>query len=157
MRRVLFEQLLADYQLTTMTEAHLAAVADIEANAQITPWSHKLFADCLQSDYLCQVATYRDQCVAFQILSSVLDEHHLLNIAVAPHYQRRGIARAMLKTAIANAIKSGGKTLFLEVRASNTSAQALYHALQFEHFATRPAYYRTSTGHEDAFLMRCKL
>lgn len=146
-------ELLPGFHLNTLREEDLDAVAAIEAAAQITPWSRRLFADCLGSGYLCQVVHDEQQVVAFQVLSFVLDESHLLNIAVAPAFQRRGIARALLEHTLEAVGKKGTRQMFLEVRASNVRAQALYLSLGFTHYSDRKNYYRTHNGQEDAWLM----
>ncbi len=80
----------AGARLRALTSADLDRVQAIEEASQVTPWSPGNFRDCLRSGYRCQVATVDGVPVAFMILSSVLDECHLLNIAVAPAWQRRG-------------------------------------------------------------------
>lgn len=145
---------LPDFSLTLMLPSDLDAVAAVEAAAQLTPWSRQLFADCLGSDYLCQVVRHQETLVAFQVLSFVLDESHLLNIAVAPAFQRRGIARALLTQGINKARARSSTQMFLEVRANNHQAQALYTSLGFEHLGLRRNYYRLpSGGREDAWVM----
>ena len=74
-------------RLRAMTSLDLPAVMAIETASQPTPWSEGNFRDCLRSGYRCQVATVDGVPVAFMILSSVLDECHLLNIAVAPAWR----------------------------------------------------------------------
>jgi ribosomal-protein-alanine N-acetyltransferase len=142
-----------------MQETDLGAVAAIEAATQITPWSLTLFRDCLESGYLCQVlrhqhASNEKQVVAFQVISSVLDECHLMNIAVAPAFQGKGLGRAMLVEALAQARQRGASVIFLEVRSSNLHAQALYSSLGFKQYDVRHHYYRSPKGREDACLMQ---
>lgn len=146
-------ELLPGFTLDALLPSDLEAVTVIEAAAQITPWSQRLFADCLSSGYWCQVVRHQQRVVAFQVLSFVLDESHLLNIAVAPALQRRGIARALLQHTLIDVRQRGIRQLFLEVRASNARAQALYLSLGFSHYSDRKNYYRTASGHEDAWLM----
>ena len=71
-------------RLRALTSADLEAVLAIEQAGQPTPWSAGNFRDCLHGGYHCRVATVDGTAVAFMILSSVLDESHLLNIAVLP-------------------------------------------------------------------------
>lgn len=138
-----------------MTQADLPAVLAIEQAAQFSPWSETLFADCLEGKhYRCQVLMHGDEIVAFLVVSRILDETHILNIAVAPQWQRRGFASALLTQAI-NAAKQDAMTvIYLEVRQSNDAAQALYQQLGFRAYSTRKGYYRSPEGHEDAVLMQ---
>lgn len=47
-------------------------------------------------------------------------------------------------------------TLWLEVRASNAAAIALYESLGFNEATIRRNYYPTTDGREDAIIMRCQ-
>ncbi len=137
----------------------LELVQAIENAAQLTPWSTSHFRDCLNNaNYLCQVVVDgNDEPVAFLILSRILDETHVLNVVVAPAWQRRGIARLMLLKAMEEARCDAMTVMYLEVRESNTGAQALYKQLGFEVCGVRKNYYRKGDGHEDAVLMQCLL
>jgi ribosomal-protein-alanine N-acetyltransferase len=143
--------------LRAMTSVDLKAVLAIEEICQSTPWSPGNFRDCLHSGYQCQVAAVDGEPVAFMVLSSVLDETHLLNIAVAPAWQRRGLARWMLTEALTDAVSSGITVMYLEVRASNLHAQRLYQQLGFQEAGRRRHYYRAAEGREDAVLMWAEL
>ena len=72
-------------------------------------------------------------------------------IAVVPAARRRGLGRVLMHHLIAWARERGANELFLEVRADNAGAQALYESLGFERIAVRPRYYR---GGIDAIVMR---
>lgn len=148
----------AGARLRALTSADLDRVQAIEEASQVTPWSPGNFRDCLRSGYRCQVATVDGVPVAFMILSSVLDECHLLNIAVAPAWQRRGLARWMLRRALAAAEAEDMSVMFLEVRAGNQGAQRLYRELGFEETGRRKGYYRTrGEAREDAVLMMVEI
>jgi ribosomal-protein-alanine N-acetyltransferase len=91
------------------------------------------------------------------ILSSVLDERHLLNVAVAPARQRRGLALWMLEDELDEARTASMSVMYLEVRAGNDGAQSLYRRLGFVENGRRKGYYRAGTGREDAVLMMLEL
>lgn len=144
-------------RLRKLTSLDLDRVLAIEEACQLTPWTRGNFRDCLRSGYRCRVATVDGVPAAFMILSSVLDETHLLNIAVAPAWQRRGLARWMLERALDDALAEGMSVLYLEVRASNHGARRLYESLGFRECGRRKNYYRTVDGQEDAVLMWVEL
>ncbi len=145
-------------RLRALTSADLAPVLAIETASQPTPWTLGNFRDCLHSGYRCQLATVDGEPVAFMILSSVLDESHLLNIAVTPAWQRRGLARWMLRRALAEADAAGHSLMFLEVRAGNQAARRLYAELGFVETGRRKGYYRTlGEEREDAVLMMVEI
>lgn len=76
-------------------------------------------------------------------------EAELLRIAVDPAARRQGLARSLLRASEADLRSAGIHRLFLEVRASNLAAQALYEAEGWRRGGLRPRYYRDG---EDAVL-----
>lgn len=76
--------------------------------------------------YLNYQLTVDGTMAAFAITQVVLDEATLFNIAVDPDFQRRGLGRELLEYLIDELEKRGILTLWLEVRASNAAAIALY-------------------------------
>ncbi len=103
--------------------------------------------------YLNFKLTADDRMAAFAITQVVLDEATLFNIAVDPDFQRRGLGRMLLEHLIDELEKRGVVTLWLEVRASNAAAIALYESLGFNEATIRRNYYPTAQGHEDAIIM----
>ncbi|CDW58040.1 DNA III psi and Acetyltransf 1 domain containing protein [Trichuris trichiura] len=97
--------------------------------------------------------TQNGKMAAFAITQVVLDEATLFNIAVDPDYQRQGLGRALLEHLIDELEKRGVATLWLEVRASNAAAIALYESLGFNEATIRRNYYPTTDGREDAIIM----
>jgi ribosomal-protein-alanine N-acetyltransferase len=73
-------------------------------------------------------------------------------IAVTPSARRHGLGRVLMTHLISEARDRGAKEIFLEVRADNPSAQALYDSLAFETLAIRPNYYQPDGV--DALVMR---
>lgn len=81
----------------------------------------------------------------------VLDEMHVMNVAVAPGQRRRGLARWLLAFAMRKAARAGARRALLEVRAGNAEALALYESLGFHRVGVRRGYYRDPL--EDALLL----
>jgi len=73
-------------------------------------------------------------------------------IAVAESARRRGLGRTLVLSLINAARDRGAREIFLEVRADNPGAQALYVSLGFEQIAVRPRYYQPDGV--DALIMR---
>ncbi|MDO9395764.1 MAG: ribosomal protein S18-alanine N-acetyltransferase, partial [Herbiconiux sp.] len=63
-------------------------------------------------------------------------------IAVAESQRGRGIGRRLMTRLLAAAAERRATSVFLEVRADNPVAQALYRSLGFEQIAVRPRYYQ---------------
>lgn len=76
-------------------------------------------------------------------------------IAVAPSARRRGLGRTLMERLIAEAVTRHARHVFLEVRADNPNARALYDSLGFEQIAVRKRYYQPDNV--DAEVMRLVL
>jgi len=96
-----------------------------------------------------------DTVIGYIIFSEVVDELHVLNVAVHPEYRRRGIATALLTSLHKMALERGRAFAYLEVRESNKAAQALYLKFGYKPLTKRKAYY--SDNHEDAVIMTAPL
>ncbi len=92
----------------------------------------------IEDDVLCGVLT----------VSEVAGEWEIYRIAVDPQFRRQGIAKRLMSQ-LDKSCSSGDK-IFLEVRADNIPAQALYRSFGYSECGLRKKYY--SDG-EDAVLM----
>ena len=90
------------------------------------------------------------------LLATVLrEEAEILTFGVAPRWQRRGVARALLGAFYARARALGANRVVLEVAADNAAALALYEAEGFRTVGHRHAYYQRGGGPAvDAWLLR---
>ena len=88
---------------------------------------------------------------AYLIFWVVLDEMHILNLAVHPEHRRRGLARQLLAEGLAQARTLGAELAWLEVRTSNLAARSLYESFGFREVGRRPRYYDDTQ--EDALLL----
>ena len=82
-------------------------------------------------------------------------EGDIQTLAVAPGARRSGLGRALVTTLLAEAAVRGAEEVFLEVRADNPNARALYDSLGFEQIAVRAKYYQPDGV--DAQVMRVAL
>lgn len=139
--------------ISLLTPDDLAQAFAIECRSHAFPWSEKTFASNQGERFINLRLDVDGQMAAFAITQVVLDEASLFNIAVDPAFQRRGLGRQLLQHLIDELIKRDVLTLWLEVRASNLPAIALYEQLGFNQVSRRPNYYPTASGHEDAILM----
>ena len=69
-------------------------------------------------------------------------EMEILNLAVGPNWRRKGCATVLLNTALSESRSLGIKTVYLEVRESNSRAIAFYKKHGFAQSGRRPNYYR---------------
>jgi ribosomal-protein-alanine N-acetyltransferase len=143
-----------EIRIVPMTTAHLAPVTEIERAVFRDPWTASAFIEVLSLSDKCWVAFLGEELVAYLVTQWVLDEAHILNVAVAPNAQRRGVARQLLNFLLGLCSARGMRDLFLEVRVSNAAAIALYEGLGFHELAVRTRYYPDG---EDARLMHLHL
>ncbi len=114
----------------------------IDCQVSVHPWSLNVFQRGLQDSHWARVGVDESAgLVAFCICLLVADELSVLNIAVHPDWQRRGIARRLLGEALAAGRAAGAEQAFLEVRQSNAEAQALYVEQEFHVIGVRENYY----------------
>jgi ribosomal-protein-alanine N-acetyltransferase len=97
--------------------------------------------------------THQGEIIGYTLMMMVLDEAHLLNISVARPYQKQGLGRELLAHMLDKARELGALNMFLEVRASNVSAIALYESMRFVEMSVRRGYYPAKKSREDAVLM----
>lgn len=134
----------------------LEAVTVLERATFSDPWSRASFAELLGRGGVRFMAAERDGIVVGYCVGLVVaDEVDLANLAVAPSARRGGVGRALVQDLLAAASEGGARVVFLEVRASNAEAQALYASLGFVATGRRRGYY--SRPAEDALLMRLDL
>ncbi|MCF7821827.1 MAG: ribosomal protein S18-alanine N-acetyltransferase [Mariprofundaceae bacterium] len=137
-------------------EDDLTAVYKLNCEVFPESWSNDGLKAALKKDYELLLCMDRDLLAGYLLSRSVLDEVHIMQIAVAPSHQRRGIA-GQLSRMLLNA--NPGRIFLLEVRVSNVAAQALYAKLGFARSGYRKAYYvaeNKNGAREDAVLMSCQ-
>lgn len=135
------------------TAADLAAVYKLNRLALPEWWSYEGLEKALKEGYELLVCSNNDVLAGYLLSYNVIDEVHIMQIAVAPDYRRNSIAETLSRRLIA---AKPGMTLLLEVRASNLAAQSLYEKLGFVRAGIRKEYYipkQQGEPREDAVLM----
>lgn len=140
-----------------MQESDLDGVSQIDAQIQDFPWSRGNFADSLHAGYSTWVARLPDRLIGFSVVMQVLDEAHLLTIGVGRAQQGQGYGARLLQHAMRQAVASGARRLFLEVRPSNARAVALYRNFGFRQIGLRKDYYPAHAGREDGLVFQKEL
>ncbi len=137
-----------------MRLSDLPAVMEITRRSLPLPWGEAIWREELDSPFGLYLILEEDGAVSGYIgLKLISDEAHVMTIAVCPGRRRRGFARTLVETALADPASAGARRIYLEVRPSNVGARALYGSLGFVETGLRPAYY----GDEDALLMTLDL
>ncbi len=131
----------------------LDAIERIERVSYPTPWSRSMFATELAkpSSLSLGAVDEHDQLVGYLILSRYVDAWHVMNVAVAPEWRRRGVANALLRRLLDETRHDAQRGYTLEVRVSNVGAIALYEGFGFRTKGVRRGYY--TDNREDALIM----
>lgn len=127
----------------------------LELAAHSHPMSESLFRDNL-ARYQAIGIKLDDQWIGFALISMVVGEAELLDYVVDPKLQGQGIGGAFLEWIIEQ-LTPVAERFYLEVRASNAAAIALYEAAGFAEMGVRHNYYPAKKGREDALLMAMEL
>jgi ribosomal-protein-alanine N-acetyltransferase len=120
------------------------------------PWSEGAFAEEFREPDA-RVWIARDgagEVRGYLVARRMLDEVHLLSLAVEREVRRRGMARALLAAALAAERSRGARLAHLEVRAGNGEALAFYASAGFRAVGRRRRYYPDG---EDALLLAAPL
>ena len=137
-----------------MTVQDVPAVSQIDRLSFSMPWPEHSFQYEVAENRVarCFVAETDDHRIAAMIVSWIIvDEMHIATIATHPEFRRQGIGERILRDALLDGRDSGAHLAFLEVRASNDAAQAMYRKFGFRISGKRPRYYKDNN--EDAVLM----
>jgi|YelNatPaOPRAMG01_1025707.scaffolds.fasta_scaffold16194_5 ribosomal-protein-alanine N-acetyltransferase len=131
------------------------AILRIERLSYSNPWSPNLIKESLSNTNALNFVAFdplEHRIYGFVLNMVLIDELHILNIAVDPSYRHRGIGNRLLETSISTAQSLGVKSAFLEVRRSNIKALTLYINHGFRVVGVRRGYY--SDNREDALVMK---
>jgi len=130
----------------------LDAIEVIEQRAYPTPWSRAMFASELaKPTSICLGAFEGSELVGYIVNSRYVDAWHVMNVAVDPDRQRRGVATKLLERLFELTREDERRGYTLEVRVSNEGAIRLYEGLGFESRGIRRGYY--TDNREDALIM----
>jgi len=161
-----------EVMLEPLTLARLDDLMLIERASYDSPWSRQNFTDSLDSNYAMQMLVAdggkaRDGATSgltprpilgYFVAMRGVDEVHLLNLTVAPAFQRQGWALVLLDALALWSRSVGVEAIWLEVRGSNLRAQQIYSHYGFASLGVRKNYYPPANGRrEDAFVMSLRL
>lgn len=145
-------------------ESDLEAILGIERDSFADPWSRASFESSMASNRMRFLvaeggagggrngAAGEVAILGFVVTLLLVEEAEIANLAVAPVARRRGIGGLLLDEVVAGATRAGVRSLYLEVRESNSAARALYESRRFLPVGRRRGYYQRPP--EDALLLR---
>jgi ribosomal-protein-alanine N-acetyltransferase len=138
-------------RIRPMDVRDLEQVMAIEEASFADPWLPEAFLAEVDGPLGIAAVLEEDGCiVGYTTFRTVVDEGHLMNIAVASGRRGEGWGRRLLAYVIETCRGRGALYLYLEVRPSNVAARTMYERTGFVEQGVRKRYYRDG---EDALLM----
>lgn len=144
------------FWITAAEIADLDQLVEIEKLSFAFPWSRQMLLEEFEREFSVIEVMHTennsggDIIVAFINYWVILEEVHVLNVAVHPGWRRRGLAKQLMEHLIQKSRAQQAQIITLEVRRSNDAAIALYSSLGFHTIGIRKQYYE---NREDALVM----
>lgn len=118
------------------------SIYEIEKQVYSEPWSLSLLRDSLKAPMTYGLGLFQNgEILGYGIYQVILSEGHLLNLAIHPHFQNKGMGSYLLDQIIADVSERGAQSFYLEVRVSNQYARHLYEKKGFKALMLREKYY----------------
>lgn len=137
------------------TVEDLTSILLIESSSFPDPWSGAVWRDELsRSGSIVFVAGDCGVLAGYVAARCMGKEGEVLRLAVHPEHRRHGLGGRLFRAAADALFAAGATSLFLEVRADNTSAVAFYSGLALREVGRRLHYYPDGV---DALVLRCDL
>ena len=139
-------------RIRPMTQGDVGEVLAIDRAVFSMPWSEESFRTYLhRPEAIFLVAEEPGRITGYASVLVAADQGDIANVAVRAEYRRKKIGSALVEELIRRAKERGVRSLFLEVRKSNTAAIALYTGFGFAPVGERKRYYHDPV--EDAVIM----
>jgi ribosomal-protein-alanine N-acetyltransferase len=138
-----------------MNESDLDEILRIEASSGWTSWSRQSFLEEMKGLHSrCFTLRTRqgdkDSLIGFICFRMVEDESELLNLAIHPDYQQKGLGRELMQFYIDFCRQQKVETFYLETGVKNQAAIRLYRSFAYHPVGIRQKFYPEN---EDALLM----
>lgn len=154
--------MMIEFELFKLEDRDVEAMLAIEEKAYVFPWTRGNFLDSVASGHDLVGLRVRSKSddegshlVAYLIAMQVLDEIHLLNLAVENSHQGKGLGKHLLNHLIDLAYQRSCSSILLEVRVSNRRAIDVYQVEGFVEIGRRKNYYPAhDQSREEAIVMR---
>lgn len=141
-----------EIEIRPMAKSDIGAVISIENEVFTDPWPDEAFHEGLTfAEHQFIVAQRDSEVIGYAAYFVQMGEARITNIAVAPDYRRKSIAKKLINYILEIVGKTDCLYIFLDVRPSNQAAIDLYRKFGFEKAYIRPDYYESPP--EDAMVM----
>ena len=144
------------FRVRAASPEDLPVLSKIEKACFSDPWSVVLIRECLDNPSLYRLYAAEDEegVFGYSVMSLVLDEAGIDNLAVLPGHRRSGAGSALLSQMLSDARMLSAESAVLEVRESNTPAIALYECFGFQQVGFRKNYYENPTEGAKLYSLR---
>ena len=147
---------MSEVLIRKMLVSDIPQVLQIEHISFSTPWSETAFFSEIYRPYsLSKIAALDENIIGYVCANYVIDEGHILNLAVHPDFRRSGVGTQLIEDLLEELKKTDCRYIYLEVRLSNLEARKFYERFGFRVIATRKNYY--VSPNEDAIIMMHRL
>ncbi len=139
--------------IRSLRTSDLRVIVKLEREVFPDPWPRSAFEDILRESgwYALVAEADTGEIAGYACYLIIGPEGHLANIAVAPAFRRKSVAKRLLDNILNAVEESECEYLLLEVRPSNSNALTFYEKQGFAFLYRRPNYY--SRPVEDAIVL----
>ena len=139
-------------RIEPMELGHLEAVCEIDQAVYSNPWGHGTWRHELTSHDRYHLVAFDDErLIGHAGLLFLVDEAHVITVAVSPEDESCGVATRLLIKLLEEARRRGSLSATLEVRSASQRPQRLYGRFGFRPVGVRKNYY--STPKDDGIVM----
>ena len=139
-------------EINSLLLKYIDQIYEIELNSFSVPWSINSLRDDLENPMAKYfVLTEGEEVLAYLGTRTVLDEIHIMNIAVKPEHRGKGYSTLLMSELDRFAKEGNFYSISLEVREGNEKARNLYNKCGYEVVGVRKDYYEKPK--ENAILM----
>jgi len=141
-----------NYSIREATQNDIPYIYDIEKKCFEKPWSYSMFEEEITDNDKARyfVIEYNSEIAGYAGYWKILEEAHIMNIAIKPGHQGKGLGRCLLEYMIKSFEAEKAERATLEVGVENNKAISLYSEAGFRIKGIRKKYYN---GREDAYIM----
>lgn len=134
--------------------SHLDTIVEMEKEYFADSWSENSVKLQIENQKVI-VLKFGEFILGYCIFMVAADEGEILRIATLKNIRKAGLGKKLLTSVISEMKESGINEVFLEVRAENESAIALYKSIGFSEIGIRKGYYKDNN--EDAKLFKLEI
>ena len=142
--------------VTSASALHSDVLSAIHGECFVSGWDCDAIRSMIESPGTTTlIAMAGDEPAGFIMMRAAAGEAEIITLCVRPQMRRRGVAKQLLRQALANPSIQQATEIFLEVRADDVAAKALYEAASFSVAGERRGYYKLEDGSRaDAVIMK---